>query len=93
MEPSLASNLDISHPTHGKQIKKKRRAPKPRPLPLNDQEQAAALDTLREILPSAAVCVKLDSDTDSASETEEASDRLDLPPVPYRLPRIKGTYW
>jgi hypothetical protein len=56
---------------------------------MTEEEEARTLSSLKEILPTAAVvCVKEESDTDTASENE--CDNNYLPPAAYRLGRVKG---
>ena len=55
-----------------------------RPPGLSDEEKEKALAELKHILPSAAALVRGDSDTDTASETED----LLYPLPPHRLIRV-----
>ena len=90
--PCSAESLDLSHPVRGRVAIKRKRLTRPRvpELPLDEQE--SALKSLAKILPSAAVCCKAPSDTDTASETDDEEDLF--PPLPYRLARVKeGCFW
>ena len=79
-----AEHLDLSHPKHGKVLTHRQRKHKQAPG-LSSQEQQQALAELREILPTAAVLSRDSSDTDTASESEDA---VDFPQIPYRLARF-----
>lgn len=80
-----AENLDMSHPKHGKVLNGRQRKKRKEVPGLSIQEQQQAFAELREILPTAAVLVRDNSDTDSASESE---DDVDYPQLPYRLARL-----
>lgn len=67
----------ISKPVPGKAAKK-RKLTKPAIMESDDEfDENAAFQELKQILPTACILTKADSDTDTASEDE------DLPPVRY----------
>lgn len=84
-----AENLDMSHPRHGKVLNSRKRKKRKEVPGLSIQEQQQAFAELREILPTAAVLVRDSSDTDTASESEDA---VNFPQLPYRLARLTNAY-
>lgn len=75
----------MSHPKHGKVLNGRQRKIRKEVPRLSIQEQQQAFAELRAILPTAAVLVRDSSDTDTASESEDA---VDYPQLPYRLARL-----
>lgn len=84
-----AENLDMSHPRHGKVLNSRKRKKRKEVPGLSIQEQQQAFAELREILPTAAVLVRDSSDTDTASESDDA---VNFPQLPYRLARLTNAY-